>query len=203
MMCRNHGAIYDSEANGLQKRSVVMKKVAVFGNAGGGKSTLSRRLSESSGLPLYILDKIQYQSGGVKVPQDDYRRIHQQILVSDQWIIDGFGCMETLWPRLKEADTLVFVDLPLPVHLWWVTKRFITGYFQPPAGWPEKSPILQSSLNSYRALWLCHKHLTPKYRQYVEQAQSSKQVYHLRSAQQISQFFKLIAETDLQNHRST
>ncbi len=41
-----------------------MKKVAVFGNAGGGKSTLSKRLSEITGLPLYVLDKIQYQSGG-------------------------------------------------------------------------------------------------------------------------------------------
>ena len=33
-----------------------MKKVAVFGNAGGGKSTPAKRLSEISGLPLYSLD---------------------------------------------------------------------------------------------------------------------------------------------------
>ena len=36
-----------------------MKKVAVFGNTGGGKSTLSKRLSEITGLPLYALDKIR------------------------------------------------------------------------------------------------------------------------------------------------
>ncbi|CCQ57261.1 hypothetical protein CWATWH0003_0469 [Crocosphaera watsonii WH 0003] len=34
-----------------------MKKVAVFGNTGGGKSTLSRKLSEMTNLPLYVLDK--------------------------------------------------------------------------------------------------------------------------------------------------
>ena len=33
-----------------------MKKVAVFGNAGGGKSTLSKRLAEMTGLPLVVLD---------------------------------------------------------------------------------------------------------------------------------------------------
>ncbi|MEH2364403.1 adenylate kinase [Nostoc sp.] len=173
-----------------------MKKVAVFGNAGGGKSTLSKRLSQITGLPLYVLDKIKYQSGGTELPHEDYKHAHQQILVTDQWIIDGFGCMETLWPRLDKADTLVFIDLPLYVHFWWVTKRFITGYFQPPEGWPKNSPILRSSLTSYRALWLCHKYLTPKYREFIEQTQTIKNVYHIRSTKEISQFLELIHAED-------
>jgi adenylate kinase family enzyme len=178
-----------------------MKKVAVFGNAGGGKSTLSKRLSKITGLPLHILDKIKFQPGGAEVPQADYQRIHAQILATDQWIIDGFGCMETLWLRLNQADTLVFVNLPLCVHFWWVTKRLITGRFKPPAGWPENSPILKSSISSYRVLWSCHKHLNPRYREYIEQAQSTKSVYHIRSVEQISQFFELIeTETYLKDN---
>jgi adenylate kinase family enzyme len=169
------------------RRAIAMKKIAVFGNAGGGKSTLSRRLSEITGLPLHVLDKLQYQSGGIQVSQADYQRAYQNILLSDRWIIDGFGSIETLWPRLDQADTLVFVDLPIAVHVWWVTKRLLTGYFQPPAGWPENSPILKSSLTSYRALWLCHTRLTPKYREYVEQAKSTRRVFHIQSTQQISQ----------------
>jgi adenylate kinase family enzyme len=180
-----------------------MKKVAVFGNAGGGKSTLSRRLSQITGLPLHVLDKIKYQVGGAEVPNEDYNHIHQQILDTETWIIDGFGSMETLWPRLNKADTLVFVDLPLYVHLWWVTKRLITGYFKPPEGWPQNSPILKSSLNSYRVLWLCHKYLTPKYREYIQQAQSNKNVYHIQSIKEISQFFELIKnETNTNSMRS-
>ncbi|HCF29269.1 MAG TPA: adenylate kinase, partial [Cyanobacteria bacterium UBA11049] len=35
-----------------------MKRVAVFGNTGGGKSTLSKRLYQITGLPLHVLDKI-------------------------------------------------------------------------------------------------------------------------------------------------
>ncbi|WP_375513836.1 adenylate kinase [uncultured Nostoc sp.] len=176
---------------------MAIKKVAVFGNARGGKSTLSKRLSQITGLPLYVLDKIKYQSGGTEVPHEDYKHDHQQILVTDRWIIDGFGCMETLWLRLDEVDTLVFVDLPLYVHGWWLTKRLITGYFKPPEGWPSNSPILRSSLSSYRVLWLCYKYLTPKYREYIEQAQSFNYVYHIRSTKQISQFFELINPGDL------
>lgn len=171
-----------------------MKKVAVFGNAGGGKSTLSKKLSEITGLPLYVLDKVKFQPGGVELSHEDYQREHQKILQTDRWIIDGFGSMDTLWVRLDAADTLVYVDLPLPVHFWFVTKRMITGFSQPPEGWPENSPILKSSLKSYRVLWLCHKYLTPKYREYVEQNRSSKTVYHLRSTEQVSQFLKLVED---------
>ncbi|MEG4805001.1 adenylate kinase [Microcoleus sp. ARI1-B5] len=169
-----------------------MKKVAVFGNAGGGKSTLSKRLSDITGLPLHVLDKIQYRSGDVEVSQFDYKRAHQEILQTERWIIDGFGCMETVWLRLDEADTLVFVDLPLYVHFWWVTKRMISGYFKPPEGWPENSPILKSSISSYRVLGLCDKYLSPKYREYIDRARSTKTVYHIRSTEQISQFLESI-----------
>jgi len=166
-----------------------MKKVAVFGNAGGGKSTLSNRLSQITGLPLHVLDKIQYPSGGAEIPPEEYKLTHQKILLTDRWIIDGFGCLETIWLRLEEADSLIYVDLPLQVHFWWVTKRLLTGYFKPPEGWPENSPILKSSISSYRALWLCHKYLTPRYREYIKQAQTSKIVYHITSTAQIAEFF--------------
>lgn len=174
-----------------------MKKVAVFGNAGGGKSTLSKRLSEIAGLPLYVLDKVQYRSGGIKVPEEEYKRAHQEILQADRWIIDGFGSIETLWPRLDAADTLVYVDLPLSVHFWWVTKRLLAGKIKPPAGWPENSPILKSSISSYRALWLCQKYLTPQYREYIDRAQNTKRVYHIKYVNQISQFFASI-ENEIQ-----
>ena len=74
-----------------------MRKVAVFGNAGGGKSALARRLAEITGLPLYVLDIIQFREGrywpqvqnGGKMPEEEYLHLHRDILGRDQWIIDG------------------------------------------------------------------------------------------------------------------
>jgi adenylate kinase family enzyme len=171
-----------------------VKKVAVFGNAGGGKSTLSLKLSELSGLPLHILDKIQFRPGGEPVPPQDFKHAHDIILAGDRWIIDGYGSLDTLWPRLNAADTLIYLDLPLPVHFGWVTKRLITGRFKPPEGWPENSPIWRSSLSSYRALWLCHKFLTPQYREFVTQAKRDKNVHHIRTTGEIPQFLASIEE---------
>ena len=170
-----------------------MKKVAVFGNTGGGKSTLSKKLAQITNLPLHVLDKIQYDIDGKEVKYEDYRQSHDRILKSDRWIVDGFGCMETLWERLKAADTLIYVDLPLQIHFIWVTKRLIKGMFKNPEGWPENSPILKSTLNCYRILWACHRRLTPRYREYVSKASQTKQVYHLKSVKDISQFLDAIA----------
>jgi adenylate kinase family enzyme len=56
-----------------------MKRVAVFGNAGGGKSILARRPAELTRLPLYPLDLIQFKPGGVKIPHQEYLKAHADL----------------------------------------------------------------------------------------------------------------------------
>ncbi|MCX2980272.1 adenylate kinase [Halieaceae bacterium IMCC14734] len=165
-----------------------MKKVAIFGNAGGGKSTLSRALAQHTGLPLHTLDKLAWLPGGVAVPPADYRRAHSQILTQERWLIDGYGCPETLWQRLDAADTLIHIDLPLPLHGWQVIKRLLKGLFSAPEGWPERSPMWRSTLSSYRVLLPCRRLLTPRYRAYCEQAAATRRVYQLRSRAEIRNF---------------
>ena len=173
-----------------------MKRVAVFGNAGGGKSTLAKHLAELTRLPLYALDMIQFRVGpdkvAYKVPHDEYLKAHADLLRREAWIIDGFGCVASAWERFSAADTLIYVDLPLLIHYRWVTKRFIRGLFVLPEGWPEKSPMWSSTISSYRVLPLCHRNLTPKYRQLVADAAASKRVHHLKSPVQIRSFLEAI-----------
>ena len=169
-----------------------MKRVAVFGNAGGGKSTLARRLAEITRLPLYPLDLIQFKAGGGKVPHEEYLAAHAELLRRDAWIIDGFGNVATAWERFAAADTLVYLDLPLVTHHWFVAKRLLKGLFVPPEGWPENSPLWSSTIDSYKVIWLCHRGLTPKYRQLVADVAASKRVHHLTSRAAISTFFDAV-----------
>jgi adenylate kinase family enzyme len=171
-----------------------MKKVAVFGNAGGGKSTLARRVAELTRLPLYPLDTIQFRPGGGKVPHEEYLKAHADLLRRDQWIIDGFGSVPSAWERFAAADTLVYIDLPLFTHYKWVTKRLVKGIFVTPEGWPEGSPIWSSTMNSYRVVWLCHRRLTPRYRQLVADAAPTKHVHHLRSPVEMRTFLEAIQQ---------
>ena len=68
-----------------------MKRVAVFGNLGGGNSTLARQLASISRLPLHSFDTIKYKPGGGEVPHNEYLQIHSELLGGKEWIIDGFG----------------------------------------------------------------------------------------------------------------
>src|ERR1043165_239047 len=151
-----------------------MKRVAVFGNAGGGKSTLARRLAEITGLPLFVIDFVQFPRGyradekdGGKLSPDEYARVHADLIAQERWIIDGFESVALAWERFAAADTLIHVDLPRPTHYWWVTKRLLKGLVRTPPGWPANSPLWESTLDSYRVVGRCHRHLTPRYRQLV------------------------------------
>jgi adenylate kinase family enzyme len=169
-----------------------MRKIAVFGNAGGGKSTLAKRLADITRLPLYPLDSIQYRVGGGKVPHDEYLKAHADLLRKDEWIIDGFGCVVSAWERFSKADTLIYIDLPIVTHHWWVTKRLIKSLLVTPEGWPENSPMWRSTMSSYKVLWLCHRRLTPKYRQLVTDVVASKRVHHLKSPVEMRAFLNII-----------
>jgi adenylate kinase family enzyme len=164
--------------------------VAVFGNAGGGKSTLARQLAEITGLPLHVLDKLQFREGGAAVPHHEFLELHRDILTRETWIIDGYGGDNTIWERLRAADTLVHVDLALPIHYWRVTRRFVEGLVADPEGWPKDSPLWSSTLSSYRVIPLCHRYVTPRYRQFVAGAAASKRVAHLRSAREVAAFLE-------------
>ena len=180
--------------------SPAMKKIAVFGNAGGGKSKLASRLAELTGLPLYCLDIIQFRAGiyrpedknGGRLPDSEFLKLHAEIINRDEWIIDGYGSLASVWQRLAVADTLIYIDLPLLTHYRWVMKRLAKGVFRNPPGWPENSPVWVSTLLSLRTVWRCHRLLTPKYRQFATDARSSKRILHLRSAAEIETFLRTI-----------
>ena len=133
------------------------------------QSTLARELAAITGLPLYVLDKLHGE-----VPYEEYLRAHTTLVDGDEWMIDGVGCIKSVWERFEAADTLIHVDLPLAMHVLWVTKRLVKGLFVIPEGWPENSPIIRSSIQSYRVLWPCHSRLTPKYRSYVSEVAQRK-----------------------------
>lgn len=162
-----------------------MRKVAVFGNAGGGKSTIARKVAELTSLPLYPVDMMQWRVVGAEVPRqvphEEYLKAHSDVLKRDAWIIDGYGCRTSAWERFAAADTLIYIDLPLFTHFLWVTKRLLKGVFVTPEGWPPRSPMFSSTIRGYRVLGQCHRHLTPKYRELVSEERRHKRVHHLRS----------------------
>ena len=104
-----------------------MKRVAIVGNAGGGKSTLGRRLAERYRLPFVSVDQIQWRPGWVQADEDVVTRKLDEVTATERWIVDGWGPWPSIERRLARADTIIFVDLPLWMHFWLAAERQISA----------------------------------------------------------------------------
>lgn len=170
-----------------------MKKVAVFGKPGSGKSTFSKKLASVTGIPLHPLDSIVYKKNGDLVDRQEYDKAHEDILSQDQWIIDGLGPLASFNQRLSAADTLIYIDLSYTLSYWWVTKRLLKGLFVKPEGWPEGSSVLKGSLESYKTLKLCPQFWNDEFRQQLDQYSETKTIYVIRSLSELNSVIKIIS----------
>jgi hypothetical protein len=121
-----------------------MERIAVIGNAGGGKSTLARALSTRNGLPYVEIDTLLWRDGWQPAPEEEYEAEHARLIAEPRWVIDGLGRLESLAARLARANAIVLVDLPLWMHFWLAAERQIAWtkgeVAHPPAGAKKMPP---------------------------------------------------------------
>ena len=101
-----------------------MRRVVVFGTTGSGKSWLAERLAERKGLRLIELDRLFWGRDWQPVPLDLFRHRVEREIGDGSWIVVGiYGQVRDLtWGA---ADTLIWLDLPLPIVMWRLLHRTI------------------------------------------------------------------------------
>jgi adenylate kinase family enzyme len=116
-----------------------VERVLIIGPCGSGKSTLARELAPLLGLPLFHMDQLYWKPGWVET-SDELMQVKIEALSQEpRWIIDGnYG--GTLRPRLKRADTVIYLDYPIRLCLWRLIKRIWTTHGQVRADMAEGCP---------------------------------------------------------------
>lgn len=102
-----------------------LKRIVVVGTTGSGKTTMANRLSEKLGIPHTELDALNWGPNWEMRPPEDFCAAVEQATRGETWVVDGnySRAREIVWPR---ADTIVWLDYPLPLVLWrvwWRTLR--------------------------------------------------------------------------------
>ena len=99
-----------------------MKKIIVIGCPGSGKSTFSKKLHKSTGIPLFHLDMMFWNADKTTVEKSIFLERLDKTIQNNEWIIDG-NYSSTLELRIKECDTIIFLDYPVDVCLNGIKER--------------------------------------------------------------------------------
>jgi adenylate kinase family enzyme len=165
-----------------------MRRVAVMGASGNGKSTLARTLAGRLGVPYVELDALHHGPNWAAPELEDFRRRVGEATDPEGWVVDGnyewkLGDLVT-----SRADAIVWLDLPLHVilgRLWRRTYR----------RWRTQEELWNGNRESVRAafwgreslfVWAVRSHF--RHRRQAPARLAGRNVVRLRSAADVERF---------------
>jgi adenylate kinase family enzyme len=107
--------------------NALLRRVAVVGTTGSGKSTCARTIARITGGRYVELDALHWGPEWTPSNEPDLRaRTEATLSATDAWVTDGsyFGMLgDIVWPR---AQMIVWIDYPIRIIFWrlfWRTLR--------------------------------------------------------------------------------
>lgn len=165
-----------------------MSRVAIIGNAGGGKTTLAIKLGKALRISVYPIDKIQWKPNWQRTSLAELKKKHDEILTTGKWIIDGWGSWDLIAERFKASDTIIFVDFPIHIHYWWSFKRQIKSIIVPRSDLPENCPMLPKTWELIRVMRLIHRQMRPQLKNMIASFSEGRQIIVIRSPKELRRF---------------
>ena len=164
-----------------------MKKVLVIGSSGAGKSTFARRLGEKTGLEVIHLDVLYWKPNWTESPKDEWQKTVKQALKGDSWIMDG-NYSDTLEMRIREADTIIFLDFPRVLCVYRILKRIVVYR-------KEKRPDMAAGCDEKfdwkftKWVWNFPQRSKPKVIGLLKRFENEKTIIRLKSKREVENFF--------------
>lgn len=137
-------------------------RCSIIGNAGGGKSILSRALASKADIPVHEMDTYLWKENWQSVSTDTFIAKHDNLIANEEWIIDGFGIPESIEPRFDRSTHIVFVDLPIWLHFAIAAERQMAWkegtHKHPPGGISTPPP----TKHLFEMMWRINTELRPR-----------------------------------------
>jgi len=132
-------------------------RILVTGNAGSGKSTVSKQLATNYEITCYSLDKVVWQENWHKTPQKEKDRLINELIAKKDWVIDGVSNK-----ILEAADQIIFLDFPRRVCFYRAAKRNTRYLFSSRPELPANCPEILIIPTLFKIIWNFPKKARPE-----------------------------------------
>jgi adenylate kinase family enzyme len=171
---------------------VFVRRIVVIGTTGSGKTTLAERLAAQTGLRVVELDALFWGRDWQPAPLELFRHRVERETRDDGWIVVGnYGQVrDIVWPN---ADTLIWLDLPLSLVMWRLVRRTVRRAATREELWGTGNrETFRNSFLSRQSLLLwalkTHRRNRRKYAVECEGLAREKRVIRLQNKRQIERF---------------
>jgi adenylate kinase family enzyme len=129
------------------------QRIHVVGTTGSGKTTTASHVAARLEVTHVELDALHWQPNWTEAPLHVFRQRTQEALSGDAWVVDGnySKVRDIVWAR---ADTIVWLDYPLPLILWQLAVRTFRRVFLREELWNRNRETLRTALFSRDSLFL-------------------------------------------------
>jgi adenylate kinase family enzyme len=167
-----------------------VRRVAVIGPIGAGKSRLAGELGRLLGIRVLHLDALFWKPGWVATPSDEWEARQRRELAADSWIAEAqFDDILPEW--VETADTVVFVDASPLRCLWRVSRRRLNR--QESVGTPsgtEPAPFHRALSKFVRNQWLYRRTVRRELLAELAREREGRRVVVLRRGSDASAFLR-------------
>ena len=176
----------------IERRWHEVKRIMVIGvSAGVGKSTFAHKLGKALDLKVHHLDALYWKPNWVETSFEEFSEAQKIIVKEDQWIIEG-NYSSTFQIRANDADTIIYLELPLYICLYRVFKRWLKniGKTRPDMGEGCKEKL------DWKFIKFIYTTYYPRKRKMIERFQAfqaqeaKKEIITLKSKQDIKAYIE-------------
>lgn len=104
----------------------LIKKIAIIGGPGSGKTRLSDKLHFLFHFPVYHIDEFKFSKDWKRKAKKETLKQIEETIQQEEWILEGNSLLD-LDRILQNADFIIFLDFPLSLQLAGIFERFFSS----------------------------------------------------------------------------
>jgi ATPase family protein associated with various cellular activities (AAA) len=173
------------------------RRISVIGTSGNGKTTVARELAQRLRVPYVELDGLFHGPGWEETAVEDFRRRVASATEADGWVVDGNYHTKLGDLVLGRADTVVWLDQPLPLLLWRIARRTIRRIRRGEELWNGNRETWRGGFFGWNSMfvWTIRSYFRRR-RLFPDQLSRHPHVVRLRSPRDVTRWLKSVSRED-------